>query len=149
VKGNVVRLQRRLKSLDAAKPTDALPLKRRLSPVVGWLVALTAVGVVGVGYFLMESPWPIDTTLRHWLAAPNCTAARAMQLAPAQRGAPGYYLRHDADRDGTACEPWPEHPVWRGDAFAAPPRRAAPTLVASSDASDSKPPLALASTREH
>jgi hypothetical protein len=45
--------------------------------------------------------------LRHVAAAPNCTAARAMGLAPAWRGQPGYYPQHDADRDGIACEPWP------------------------------------------
>ena len=45
--------------------------------------------------------------LRHMAAAPNCSAARAVGLAPAHRGEPGYYLTHDRDRDGIACEPWP------------------------------------------
>ncbi|MDN5927768.1 MAG: excalibur calcium-binding domain-containing protein [Hyphomicrobiales bacterium] len=34
--------------------------------------------------------------------------ARLVGLAPARRGRPGYWSRHDADSDGTACEPW--HP---------------------------------------
>lgn len=53
------------------------------------------------------SHWSFNERLRHILAAPNCDAARAMGLAPARRGAPGYYQRHDADRDGIACEPFP------------------------------------------
>ena len=53
------------------------------------------------------SPWPPMITLRHIASSPNCSAARAVGLAPARRGAPGYWRRHDRDRDGTACEPWP------------------------------------------
>ena len=53
------------------------------------------------------SPWPLLATIRHLMAAPNCDAARAVGLAPAFRGTPGYWTRHDADRDGIACEPWP------------------------------------------
>ncbi|MBC6715675.1 excalibur calcium-binding domain-containing protein [Aurantimonas sp. DM33-3] len=53
------------------------------------------------------SPWPVGTTLRHVAAAPNCTAARSVGLAPAHRGEPGYWAKHDRDRDGIACEPWP------------------------------------------
>jgi hypothetical protein len=51
--------------------------------------------------------WPLSVALRHATAARNCTAARAVGLAPAQRGQPGYYPQHDRDRDGVACEPWP------------------------------------------
>ena len=36
----------------------------------------------------------------------NCDAARAAGAAPMRRGAPGYRLDLDRDRDGTACEPW-------------------------------------------
>jgi hypothetical protein len=45
--------------------------------------------------------------LRHLLAAPNCDSARAVGLAPANRGEPGYWPDHDRDKDGIACEPWP------------------------------------------
>lgn len=65
---------------------------------------LVVVGAVGIVALVATSPWPLDVTLRHWAAAPNCTAARAVGLAPAHRGAPGYYSRHDADGDGIACE---------------------------------------------
>jgi hypothetical protein len=56
---------------------------------------------------LYYSPWPPLMTLRHIAAYPNCSAARLVQLAPAKRGEPGYYLHHDRDRDGIACEPLP------------------------------------------
>ena len=51
--------------------------------------------------------WSPTLALRHIAAAPNCDAARAVGLAPAYRGQPGYYPQHDRDRDGIACEPWP------------------------------------------
>ncbi|WP_155992448.1 excalibur calcium-binding domain-containing protein [Fodinicurvata fenggangensis] len=52
------------------------------------------------------SPWSLLTVGKHFAAAPNCTAARWVGLAPAKRGTPGYYRRHDRDRDGIACEPF-------------------------------------------
>ena len=54
------------------------------------------------------SPWNVGLTLRHWAAAPNCAAARSMGLDMARPSEPGYYLRHDRDRDGIACEPYPK-----------------------------------------
>ncbi len=74
---------------------DALPL------IVG-ATLLIAFG----GYQLSQSPWSVSVTLRHWMAAPNCGAAQARGLDKAQRGQPGYYRRHDRDRDGIACEPY-------------------------------------------
>jgi hypothetical protein len=53
------------------------------------------------------SPWPVAVTVRHLLAFKNCEAAREVGLAPANRGAPGYWSKLDADNDGVACEPWP------------------------------------------
>jgi hypothetical protein len=50
--------------------------------------------------------WSPSMRLRHQMAARNCDAARAVGLAPARRGEPGYYPRHDEDNDGIACEPW-------------------------------------------
>jgi hypothetical protein len=54
-------------------------------------------------FFSPFSPWD---TVRHIVAAPNCNAARFVDLAPARRGEPGYWSRHDADDDGIACEPY-------------------------------------------
>lgn len=70
---------------------------------------LIPVGIIGGSCLAIAttSPWPISVTIRHLLAAPNCNAARAVGLAPAVRGTPGYWSRHDADDDGIACEPWP------------------------------------------
>ncbi|MGI6854387.1 excalibur calcium-binding domain-containing protein [Mesorhizobium sp. 1B3] len=42
----------------------------------------------------------------HLAASPNCTAARAVGLAPARRGQPGYWPSHDADNDGIASKPY-------------------------------------------
>lgn len=77
------------------------------------LIALAAGTILG-GIAVM-SPWPVTTTLRHIAAAPNCTAARAVGLAPAYRGQPGYWTKHDRDKDGWACEPWPRSSAksWR------------------------------------
>ena len=75
-----------------------------------WILTTVAFAVgVGAVYLALEasSQWPALTTLKHLLAAPNCTAARAVGLAPAYRGNPGYWAKHDADNDGIACEPWP------------------------------------------
>lgn len=60
-----------------------------------------------VSYVFISSPWPVGLTMRHFAAAPNCTAARMVGLSPAIKDAPGYYSRHDADADGIACEPFP------------------------------------------
>lgn len=69
----------------------------------------SVVAIGGVLFFteLRDHKWPVSTTLKHIAAAPNCAAARAVGLAPATDGVPGYYFRHDTDQDGTACEPRP------------------------------------------
>lgn len=66
-----------------------------------------------VGLFMLlliiqvSSAWPFTVTLRHIAAAPNCDMARLVGLAPASRGEPGYYKRHDGDNDGISCEVYP------------------------------------------
>jgi hypothetical protein len=73
--------------------------------------ALWCVGAVGaftVTWYFLSSPWPPVPTLKHLAAFPNCNAARLVGLAPAWRGEPGYWSRHDRDKDGIACEPWPQ-----------------------------------------
>ena len=54
-----------------------------------------------------SSEWTASEMARHLAAMPNCDAARAVGLAPARIGSPGYWPAHDADNDGWACEPWP------------------------------------------
>jgi hypothetical protein len=70
------------------------------------VIVFIAVVVVLAFHFLVTSPWPIGLTLRHLAAAPNCAAARAVGLAPARKGEPGYCASHDRDGDGIACEVW-------------------------------------------
>ena len=53
------------------------------------------------------SPWPVPLTVQHYLASHDCDSARAVGLAPARRGEPGYWPDLDADHDGIACETWP------------------------------------------
>lgn len=67
------------------------------------------IGILGGGYLgiATASAWPVGLTLRHLLASPHCAMARAVDLAPAVRGSPGYWHHNDADGDGIACEPWP------------------------------------------
>ena len=68
--------------------------------------------LVGGGIYLaiwLVSPWPVGVTIRHFVAGANCSAARAVGLAPALRVSPGYWPRNDADNDGIACEPWPRY----------------------------------------
>jgi hypothetical protein len=52
-----------------------------------------------------QPPWTFVGWVRHFLAAPSCEAARRVGLAPATRGTPGFWPRHDSDQDGIACEP--------------------------------------------
>ncbi len=71
------------------------------------LFAAIAAGLICYFMLLRFSPWPPLVIIRHMASAPNCDAARASGLAPAKRGEPGYWQRHDEDNDGTACEPQP------------------------------------------
>jgi hypothetical protein len=80
---------------------------RRYRHLAG-IAAFAAVAVAALAYSALKnsSRWSPAMALRHAAAAPNCTAARAVGLAPAYRGQPGYYPQHDRDRDGVAFEPW-------------------------------------------
>jgi hypothetical protein len=71
------------------------------------LLGATLIGSV-VTLAFVTSPFAPYDTFRHYMTVPNCDAARAWGLAPSRRGEPGYWPKHDADRDGIACE------VWRG-----------------------------------
>jgi Excalibur calcium-binding domain len=93
-------LQRRFRAVSA---TWERPSYYRAAKIA----ALAAIVAFAVVWGLGSSPWPVPTTLRHIASAPNCDFARFVGLAPAGRGEPGYWKRHDRDRDGIACEPWP------------------------------------------
>jgi len=49
------------------------------------------------------SPWTPGMTIKHVAAFPHCTFARAVGLAPAYRGNPGYWSRQDEDGNGRSC----------------------------------------------
>ncbi len=70
---------------------------------VAWI---TAVGFVAgfVAIFSMQSPWPIQTDLRHLAASLHCSAADLLDLRQAQIGQPGYHPRLDPDGNGIACD---------------------------------------------
>lgn len=93
--------------------------RRRWTPSVPTvLIGITITGAAGVLLMMPQShladPAMADMSIkdraRHLLAAPNCSAARLVGVAPARRGEPGYWDDHDADHDGIACEPIP---TWR------------------------------------
>lgn len=48
--------------------------------------------------------WPLETAARHLAAAAGCPVARAVGLAPAKAGQPGYWPWLDRERDGMTCE---------------------------------------------
>jgi hypothetical protein len=90
---------------DAKKRWRSLPWRKRYSWRGALIFAAVAVSITVYGFSI--SPWSVQVTIRHILASPNCAAARTMGLAPALRGRPGYWSKHDRDDDGIACEPWP------------------------------------------
>ena len=81
---------------------------RNANPITVVLLATLAcmTALLASKVWQTDRPWPAQITLRHMAAAPNCDAARAVGLAPAMHGQPGYYPKHDRDYDGIACEPW-------------------------------------------
>jgi hypothetical protein len=68
------------------------------------LPTVAAIGSFAFIWYLMTSSWGVVPTLKHLAAFPNCAAARAVGLAPANIGQPGYWPHYDADGDGIACE---------------------------------------------
>ena len=98
-------VQRRLDAVAARhyRANDLRRYRRRLAKI-SVLAGLVAFVVV---WGLASSPWPVTTTLRHIASAPSCYFTRLVGLAPARRGAPGYWQHHDRDGDGIACEARP------------------------------------------
>ncbi len=77
------------------------PRPFRASTILAAAAALLAASFLAIEIF---SPWPPILTVRHLMAAPSCERAAKVGLAPALRGQPGYWARHDRDGDGIACE---------------------------------------------
>jgi Excalibur calcium-binding domain len=75
------------------------------------LIAAAAIGgFVYVGAQLVGDPTSAKPAFYASLPIPNCATARALGLAPAYRGDPGYRSHLDRDNDGIACEPY--RPKW-------------------------------------
>ncbi|WP_204252002.1 excalibur calcium-binding domain-containing protein [Phyllobacterium zundukense] len=77
-----------------------------LSSLSWKLTILAALGLL-VHAVIYPSPSRDAITVRHFLAEPNCRAARSVGLAEARRGQPGYWPHLDRDNDGIACERYP------------------------------------------
>lgn len=80
-----------------------------LRRLFSWLKVVIVLAIAGYGIYIQVANyvgWSPMVILRHLQAYKNCDAARAVDLAPAARGEPGYWSHLDADDDGIACEPW-------------------------------------------
>ena len=80
---------------------------RRIDPLIlllGLVFLATAATFVWREYTAIREPSFANLAL-HLAAFPNCETASMVGLTSAQRGEPGYWLRHDTDFDGIACEP--------------------------------------------
>ena len=100
---DLARLQQRFRSVSRRR-RRAMALRRLYRAL-----RLPMLVVAGIAFLCWEvmshTHWPFMTILKHIAAYPNCDAARAVGLAAASKGEPGYWQRHDADGDGQACEP--------------------------------------------
>jgi Excalibur calcium-binding domain len=82
---------------------------RRVYRQTRLFILIAIIAVIALKFIVdvfVLSPWPVTVTLMHLQARSNCDAARAVGLAPARRGEPGYWEHLDADGDGISCEPW-------------------------------------------
>jgi hypothetical protein len=98
----------------AAKPQRGriLPMRRILRH--GTLWSLILIGLVALGWRMLSreplsppphpSVWPAEIRAKHRTARRSCDDARAVGLAPASKGYPGYWPHLDADNDGMSCE---------------------------------------------
>jgi Excalibur calcium-binding domain len=80
------------------------PIRRKEFYRTVGLPTVVAIGSFAFVWYLLSSPWGVVPTLKHLAAFPNCRAAEAVGLAPANIGQPGYWPHHDRDNDGIACE---------------------------------------------
>ncbi len=68
--------------------------------VGAWCFAILSWGALAL---VIVTPWPFQTSMRHFAAAFGCDAARTMGLAPAKYGHPGYWPWLDAEHHGRTC----------------------------------------------
>lgn len=113
-----VRNQRRLRRLFApvtCRLDQRDGLRRRAMDAAPPLLMIALIAGAGMAAAVLTSPWPLGLTLRHLAAGPRCPLARAVGLAPARHGEPGYWAWHDLDLDGWSCGSLPGgvgHGLW-------------------------------------
>jgi len=93
----------RLRDLVVEQAARRESLRRRLRR---GLSAFCAASVIAfpLAAVMLSTGWSLPTTVRHFAAAANCQTARALGLANARKGEPGYWPWLDHARDGVACE---------------------------------------------
>ena len=103
------RLRRRFASVTRPlERADRLRRVRRRAVAAGPpLLVVALIAFAGFAALVLTSPWPLGLTLRHLAAAPSCALGRAVDLAPARHGKPGYWTYHDPDLDGWSCASLP------------------------------------------
>ena len=89
-------------------------LERRAVAVAPPLLVVALIALSGFAALVLTSPWSLGVTLRHLAAAPSCSLARAVGLAPAS----------PATGPGTI-------PTWTGGPARLPAGRTGPRLLGS------------------
>ena len=67
------------------------------------ILVVGLIAATGVAVLIATSPWPLGLTLRQLAAATGRQVARAVGLAPARHGEPGWWTYLDPDLDGWSC----------------------------------------------
>jgi Excalibur calcium-binding domain len=81
--------------------------RTKIRTAIRVIATVSAVGAAFgllVGVVTWKSPWPFMQTVKHYAAYWDCNSARAVGVAPARVGQPGYWPHLDRDKDGIACE---------------------------------------------
>lgn len=88
------------------QPLQAAPRAgNRLFKPIALGAVLIAAFVFGMGIdTAFRPPWTLTGWMLHMVAAPSCDLARAVGVAPARHGTPGYWPWHDSRNQGVACE---------------------------------------------
>jgi hypothetical protein len=98
------RLERVRRLPRGVAPLDRAAGLRRLGRRGERSIVAAAAALAAYVALLNLSPWPPLATVKHLLALKSCRAAWEMGLTPSRTGEPGYWLRHDHERDGRSCE---------------------------------------------
>ena len=101
------RAMRHEKPMSRRQKRAERTLARVLSP---WRIGLKLASIplltvsFTVSIYVRTSQYEPPMALAHLISRINCDAARAVGLAPANRGQLGYHARTDPDGNGVSCE---------------------------------------------